>query len=455
MAALMVVSAICVGQAVQVANGNQKPLAIAWLTGAFVCLIPATVNVSIPLVERAQRWFPIFLLGLGLVLQFTQLSSRSPGMYLQISPRAFATFLAGVSAAAVVAGASMSEKGWLGPARLPLLLAIHFSLGVWLIKASPSPVIDVYVWHRESLDALLRGHNPYAMTMPNIYGDAGFYAPELVANGRVLVGYPYPPLTLLLSIPGHLAGDYRYTQLAAMTLAAAFMVYARPGILGGVAAALFLFTPRVFFVLEQGWTDPLCVTMVAATVFAACRVPKLLPYALGLLFAVKQYLIFAMPIAFLLSTDINTFRRYGNVLAKAVAVAAVITLPFLVLDVRAFVFDMVGMQALQRLRLDALSYIAFFTVNGISLPIWLGFALLPVAFLVCIFRAPRSPAGFACSIALITTTFFAFGKQAFCNYYFFIIGAICCAISAVQPSPEVRAASDESRGDAGVPILPS
>src|SRR5260370_687309 len=214
MAALMAISAICLGQAVQVANGNQKPLAIAWLTGAFVCLIAATV------------------------------------------------------------------------------------------------------------DALLAGHNLSAVTMPTLSGASAFYAPGRVPRGRVLVGYPSPPLTLLLSIPGHLYGDYRYTQLAAMTVAAAFMVYARPGILGGVAAAIFLFTPRVFFVLEQGWTDPLCVTMLAATVFAACRVPKLLPYALGLLLAVKQYLIFAVPIGFLLSTDINTFRRYGIVLPKAVSLTA-------------------------------------------------------------------------------------------------------------------------------------
>ena len=26
--------------------------------------------------------------------------------------------------------------------------------------------------------------------------------------------------------------------------------------------------------------------------------------------------------------------------------------------------------------------------------------------------------------------FFAFNKQAFCNYYFFVIGAMCCAIAA-------------------------
>src|SRR5260370_39764178 len=102
MAALMAISAICLGQAVQVANGNQKPLAIAWLTGAFVCLIVATVNASMPLVERAQGWFPIFFLGLGLILQFSQLASRSPGMYLQIPPRAFLTFLSGVSIAAVL-----------------------------------------------------------------------------------------------------------------------------------------------------------------------------------------------------------------------------------------------------------------------------------------------------------------------------------------------------------------
>ena len=47
---------------------------------------------------------------------------------------------------------------------------------------------------------------------------------------------------------------------------------------------------------------------------------------------------------------------------------------------------------------------------------------------------PRTPAGFAGGVALVYFAFFAFNKQAFENYYFFVIGALCCAV-ALTPEP--------------------
>jgi hypothetical protein len=64
------------------------------------------------------------------------------------------------------------------------------------------------------------------------------------------------------------------------------------------------------------------------------------------------------------------------------------------------------------------------------------YAILPaavaslIALMIAVWRSPRSPAGFAASLALLSLAFFAFNKQAFCNYYFFVIGALCCAIAA-------------------------
>ena len=33
-------------------------------------------------------------------------------------------------------------------------------------------------------------------------------------------------------------------------------------------------------------------------------------------------------------------------------------------------------------------------------------------------------------MALVYYVFLALNKQAFCNYYFFVIGALCCALAA-------------------------
>ena len=42
-------------------------------------------------------------------------------------------------------------------------------------------------------------------------------------------------------------------------------------------------TPRLFFVLEQSWTEPFVVLGAAAVVVAACRAPRLTPWLFGAL----------------------------------------------------------------------------------------------------------------------------------------------------------------------------
>jgi hypothetical protein len=54
-----------------------------------------------------------------------------------------------------------------------------------------------------------------------------------------------------------------------------------------------------------------------------------------------------------------------------------------------------------------------------------------VAAMIATVTTRNTPEGFAASIAWTTFAFFAFGSKAFCNYYFFVIGALCCAIAAI------------------------
>ena len=144
----------------------------------------------------------------------------------------------------------------------------------WLIKASPNPHIDVYTFHQEAYRALSQHVNPYAITMPNIYGHTMWYADGYATGGRVLVGFLYPPLSLLLAWPAHLLGDYRYAMALAVTLSGAFLAYARPGRLGSTVAAVFLFTPRGLLVIEQGWTESLVVLCQPFTIKRSCVVER-------------------------------------------------------------------------------------------------------------------------------------------------------------------------------------
>jgi hypothetical protein len=435
-ALLFVLAAAVLGHVLAMSNGHQDDGAMRVLTVALSLAALGVVLPRIPALARLGDAPVLVVLGLALIWQFGMLIHNSPGIYLQPrTPVQLLQFRMGLAAAAVLAGAGLSKEAFLGRWRMPLLLLVHFLLGCWLISASPNPVIDVDMMQREAVKALLHGQNPFTMSFPNIYGSTAFFGDKIADANRINLGFPYPPLSLLYAVPGQaLFGDYRYGQLAAMTGAAALMAYARPGRIGPAVAALFLFTPRVFFVLEQGWTDPFLVLMLAATVFAACRSPGWVPYLFGLFIALKQYAPLAAALSWIL---VRPFRwaEFGRSALKAAAVAALVTLPFAVLDLKAFCNTQFAAHLGTPFRPDALTYVAWFgsqeqRVSG------LGSMMVVLAVGLASWRASRTPAGFASALVLLYIAFFAFGAHAFCNHYYFIIGALCITAAAMKLAPE-------------------
>src|SRR5207237_585213 len=98
------------------------------------------------------------------------------------------------------------------------------------------------------------------------------------------------------------------------------------------------------------------VLLFSATVFIACRFPRALPWVLGLFIAVKQYLIFVVPAVWLLLPrplpPRRELLRFG---IKVVAVALAVTVPFVVIDIPAFMSSVVTLQLKQPFRPEALS----------------------------------------------------------------------------------------------------
>lgn len=434
LAAGCLAAATVLGLTLQLTNGNLREDAILGLTRALALALGGIAA------SRLGRWTPgveavlAVLLGGALLLQLEALVQEHPAMYLRLGgPWPYAPLYLRLAAEALIAGALLagSERArrWLVLA----LLAVHFSLGVWLLRTSPSPWIDVFIFETQGVEALLQGRNPYAMTFPNIYGDGGFYGEGLVENGRLLFGFPYPPLSLYFSTLGKvLGGDPRFAKLVAITLAAGLMAYARGGRLGAGAAALLLLTPRGLFVLEQAWTEPFLIFLLAATVFSACRFPRALPYVFGLLLAVKQYTVFMVPLLPLL-TPLRGRQLWG-LLWRAGATALAVSLPLIVINVPAFIRSVVTLQLRQPFRMDALSYLSWWVTQGHPQPpVWIAFAAVAVATALVLWRAPRTPAGFAAGVAFVYAIFFAFNKQAFSNYYYFVVGALCIAAAAHVP----------------------
>ena len=148
----------------------------------------------------------------------------------------------------------------------------------------------------------------------------------------------------------------------------------------------------------------------------------------GLLLASKQYLAIALPLVLLIPADRFDMPRHliGTI---AVLVAVTVTLPLASWDAHAFMHSAVTLQFHQPFRTDALSFlVTFAAADGSAPPMWIPFACGGVAGLLALWRCPRTASGFAIAVAVVFFAFFATSKQAFCNYYAFVLAAMCCAL---------------------------
>jgi hypothetical protein len=391
-------------------------------------------------------------MGAGIAWQLGVLFTRRPAAYLNPTAR-LSLFRAAIVVEALVIALGIAQS--LGARRsigiagksavvrlwFPALLAVHLLAGVWLIRASPSPRIDTVVVHRAAIRALQHARDPYRITFENIYGsNSGFYNPRVLVGGRVAFGYPYPPVSLLLAVPGQvLAGDYRYAELAALLAGVAFIGYLGPALSTRLAACVLLTTPRVFFVLEQGWSEPIAVLLLGATVFCLVRKPACAPWLGGLLVVTKQYLTLA---AFpLWRYAARAHRDTRPFIVRAAVAGLAVTLPFALWHPSPFFNSVIRLQTLEPFRTDSLSYLSWAARAGWGAGsfVWSISAAL-VALTAAMIRTPNTPGGFAASLSLSLLAMFAFGSKAFCNYYFFVIGALCCAVAALSASsPDLRA----------------
>ena len=450
---------LTLGQALQSGNGGFTLPGIFWLTASLICLEYALFTPPKPLQGFFMKIsFPVLVL--GLLWQIYQLATASPGTsHLPASLSTLWLFKLGVISAGGLALIILAPKNRISSVSQNLLvcstLLVFWLLGVWVIKSSPKPMIDVFVFQQTSGDALLHGRNPYTLTPPNIYGHMQYYSPELVKDGYLTIGNPYPPLSIYFSTLGYLVGgDIRYSYLLAIVLSGALIAFLHPGRESKLAAFIFLFTPRVFYLVEQSWTEPIVVLFLTATVYCAIHYPRWLPFILGLLFASKQYLLFLIPLTLLLIPPRSSWRNWAHMYSRMAGVAIAVTAPLALWNISAFMWNVGEVQWYQIFRMDALSYLALYARIFNQIPSQLiGFVALAIAFLPVWRFAPRTPTGFVISIAWCLGIFFAFNKQAFCNYYFLVIGAICCTLASL-PTSHQASQEENSFSEEPIKILP-
>lgn len=474
---LLALAAFALLQAIEVRQGFFDVVGLMWLSLAFILSICAistfprggetlwkglssTRNRHSRAVQAATLLLPetalTRLLQAALGVELIKLAVQQPQLRVALGIVALLTLFE-PSSARMPLLFKCYQRG-----RVPLLLGAYALLALSLIlpDSPPHKFADFYLFQRDASAALLHGANPYAITFPNIYGDnSPFYGPGLSVGGRLQFGYVYMPLTLLMALPGYLLGDLRFSHLASVALAAALIAALRPGRISFLAAALLLFTPTNLFVVKMGWVENFVVLTLAATLFCVLRRPRFLPLALGLLLASKQYIVLALPLMLLLWPRSAWRDQARKSLVRASGWALLVTLPLALWDAAAFWKSVVALQTRQPFRDDSLSYLALLKHAGFEPPSALiAFALLPPLMFWMLRRLAPSlapadaarrarvgadvtqsdvtqsdaPAAFAAALGLLFLFFFAFNKQAFVNYYFFVLFAFGAAIAATR-----------------------
>lgn len=451
-------SAVALSFALNISQGFLNAGALLWISVAFAWCLGAVLTRRNGFFTDRSDWSRALLHGvlqLGVWMQLIRLSRNIP-IYLQkpILSSTVDVLHFGALLVLLLTFAAYIPRFRYRKAIFPAILLVHVALGVWMIRHCQWPGTDVFVIQRDAARALLHGINPYTITFPDPYhSKSTFYAPGLSVGGRLMTGYVYPPLSILMALPGQLLGDVRYANLMAISGAGALLAYARPSRFSFLAATLFLFFPQVFFVLVLCWTDAFIVLLLAAVLFAACRAPRFLAVALGLLMAVKQYLFLIAPLIFLLvpeqKTEANRKSSTWRLLGKTVLVGLAVSLPLVLWNPAAYWRCAVLLNFGNPFRPDSLNFAAAWFAFTKQVPSSLiGFALLIPTYWLIVKRSPRTPAGFAGATALLYFVFFLFGRQAFINYYFVIFSALCgaVAVAKLDDAPNRHSLGENSAG---------
>lgn len=490
-------AALVLSLTLQQSDGFYHEPTLPWLALALVAAALGVAGVQWPwaLAPRDATLVTRGLLTAGVLISALALVTKPVARYMA-DPRPWAhpDLLLAV---AVLAGTALSVQVAHGrAARLRagfLIVAVGLWLGAWTVRESPRPHIDVIPVHVDAFEAVGRGESPYGITFTDMYkANEPFYAPEMRDGRRILFGFPYPPLSLLMAWPGHaLLGDLRYGEALALSVTAALLIWigtrrrgaesldemiAADGAIALTAAAALVLAPRVIFHLEQGWTEPFPIVLIAATVATALARPHLAWLPLGLLMASKQHMVLGLLFAPMLHAVGGAgspkpsapdgpesrpyHRRYQTLvfIAKALAVAAAVTLPLALLDVDAFIRSAVLLQLREPFRLDSLSFTRALVAHGWpidkqgALSVSLAAGLFGIG--LSWWRAPRTPAGFAASLGLTCFLLTAFGKKAFLNYYFLVVATLLVAVVADRRPLQRSEAGSDSASNASGEIRP-
>lgn len=234
------------------------------------------------------------------------------------------------------------------------------------------------------------------------------------------------PLALVLAAPSQwLVSHPYYAQVLAMTAAGAFLSFARPGRVSGISAALLFLVPQELATGDTGRGDAFVMFLLAVVLYCAGRLPRLLPFVLGLLLASRLHLVLLLPAAVVFNLVHPSPRAVLAAAAKTLATFALVVVPFIVWSPAAF-FGALSRQAQASAAPLAATWLgAAGVAHG---PAWLGVVAGVLAVALVMVRAARTPSGFAAGLALLSLCCFLFGQTADLGAYTLVLVALLAAV---------------------------
>lgn len=171
------------------------------------------------------------------------------------------------------------------------LLITAILLRFFMIRSSPSPIIDVFDQLKYGSLGMVSLQNPYQMTFPKIY---------TVQNPTSFAYLPgslffLAPFVILLNDPryGIALGDIGFAIVLYLLLKKS------DPIKGQLLSLIYLFNPMSLFVIEQSWLDPLTAFFIAIFIYTFIKNKNsIIPFILiGFGMSIKQNIAIFFPIA--------------------------------------------------------------------------------------------------------------------------------------------------------------
>jgi uncharacterized membrane protein len=221
-----------------------------------------------------------------------------------------------------------------------------------------------------------------------------------------------------------LAGDVRAGLLLA-TLVTSWQLRRLAPLAPPALALLVLTSPHWAFLIDQSWTEPLLVALLAAAVLAISRDrPGLAAVALAGALACKQHVVLLLPL-FAVWPGFGVRRA-----AQSAGLAILAVLPWLVWSPHDFWHDAVKANLDRGVIPRALCVPSLLLRHDITVGFWFTLLALAIGYAVVLLRVPRSPSGLALGSAIVLLALDLANKQSFFNHYTLPMGLLVIALAA-------------------------